>query len=67
MNQLAEGSLDQPTKSKLWETLGMIKRDTENNNKIMFHNYVEFLSILLQKGRGGKSTEKETKMIKGVD
>jgi len=39
----------------------MIKRDTENNNKIRFHNYVEFLSILLQKGRGGKAQKKKLK------
>jgi len=43
------------------KTLGMIKRDTENNNKIRFHNYVEFLSILLQKGRGGKAQKKKLK------
>lgn len=36
----------------------------KQNDKIMFHNYVEFLSILLQKGRGGKTQKKKLKWSK---
>ena len=40
------------------------ERYWKQNDKIMFHNYMEFLSILLQKGRGGKAQKKKLKWSK---